>query len=442
MNRRRLTASLVCLCLFGILLGCTPRNDPDKVSNPSLATLPVPPPTPATDALQVNETSASGARLRVTLPSIKLLKYSPETEVQLFVVLSDPQGSYSYLLYPANRPGAEADTFDLSAFPLELSVDDRTATLSLWVLAIHNTRYEAAETFGLDSLAASLGMGFRNWLANGDPNDDPLAAVIGASKGALYEWFAGINVLGQNVITFTAEENWNVGLDSQRSPDGGLNTVYSVQYISASDVALLPTLTPTSEHPGYVLRVDETFARGQSSHSWYQGQDSTYTNQIVDGAYEIRLIDLVERDFGLSWGSLENEQFKDYIVEAQVRLVEDNAAEARYGIWFDYQDDYNFIYFGISDTGEYRVAVIQRNSNRIEVQKWTPDPILHRGAATNTLLIEADADGKITLSANAKQLISFTDRTFDGGSVAFFCYAESVPTTCRLERLRIWELAR
>ena len=117
-----------------------------------------------------------------------------------------------------------------------------------------------------------------------------------------------------------------------------------------------------------------------------------------------------------------------------VRLVEDDALNARYGIWFDYQDDYNFIYFGISNPGEYRVAVIQSNSNRIEIQDWTPHPAIRRGAATNILTIETEPEGKVTLGVNGEQVATFTDKTFDGGSIAFFCYAETVPTTCRLER--------
>jgi hypothetical protein len=123
-------------------------------------------------------------------------------------------------------------------------LSDDTTAVTLWILAVRNTRYYAAEMFGLDALAASLGLGFRNWLAEGDPEDDPLAAVVVASDGALYEWFAGIDVLGQQLITFEAEQEWNVGLGSQPSPDGGMNAVFSVHLVSAADVALLPTPTP------------------------------------------------------------------------------------------------------------------------------------------------------------------------------------------------------
>jgi len=108
-------------------------------------------------------------------------------------------------------------------------------------------------------------------------------------------------------------------------------------------------------------------------------------------------------------------------------------------LWFHYQDDFNFIYFGLSNEGSYRVAVILRNANRREIQDWTPHPAIRPGAATNTLTIEASVTGEIALSINGERVATFTDRTFSAGSLAFFCYAQSVPTTCRLERLRIWE---
>lgn len=436
MKRRWLTASLCCIGLACLMLACTPQ---EAVQSPD-ATPHTPPPTPAIDILRVNGASSSGARLRVTVPSVKLLNIESGQDVQLFMVLADPQGTYSYLLYPANRSGDDAELVDLTHAPLEISLAETTTAAHLWVLAVHNTRYDAAEHFGLDSLAASLGFGFRSWLDRGDPDDDPLAAIVDASDRALYEWFAGIEVLGQNMITFEADHNWDIGLSSQRSPDGGLNAVYTVQYISADEVALLPSPTPVENYPGYELRLDETFSSGQSTYEWYEGQDdSTYINRIVDGAYEILLTDIVQREFALSWGSMEEELFEDYIAEAQVHLLESGVTDARYGIWFNYQDDYNFLYFGISNRGQYRIAVILRNANRIEIQDWTTHPAIRRGAATNTLTVQADASGDVTLSINGEPVKTFNDQTFTNGSVAFFCYAESVPATCHLERLRIWE---
>jgi hypothetical protein len=436
MNRRRLTLSLFCLACM--LLACSPQADPSDMPSPTLQT---PPPTPAEEILQVSGTSASGPRLSVTLPLLKLHKRQPEEKVQLFLVLADADGTYSYMLYPANGSGYAIDQFDLTDYPLEISLREDTTAVTLWILAVHNDRYYAAEMFGLDALVASLGLGFRNWLAEGDPDDDPLAAVISASDGVLYEWFAGIDVLSQHMITFGAQNGWDVGLGSRLSPDGGMNAVYSVHYVSAEDVALLPTPTPLVVYPGYDLRVDDTFAGGTSLHNWYEGQDSTYVNRMIDGAYEIRLTEIRQRNFGISWGSIEGEQFENYILEAEVSFLEEDIPQAEYGIWFYYQDDYNFVYFGISNQGEYRVAVIKDNSSQREVVDWTPHPAIRRGAATNILTIITRADCTITLGVNGEQLLTFNDQTYNTGSVAFFCRAQTVPATCHLTRLRIWQAA-
>ena len=264
-------------------------------------------------------------------------------------------------------------------------------------------------------------------------------ASTAGSAGALYEWFGSIDVVGQTVVIFRAEQNWNTGLASQRSSNGGLNVVYTAQHFSADQAALIPTPSPDALAGAYALVFDETFAGGESSLRWYEGQDSTFINHLVDGAYEIQLTDIVQREFALSWGSIEDARFSDYRAEAQVTLVEEDVQEARYGIWFNYQDDYNFLYFGLANDGRYRIAVILRNDNRLEIQDWQPHPAIRPGAASNTLSIEALASGDITLSINGEPVASFNDRTFDGGSLAFFCYAKSVPATCRLERLRIWE---
>lgn len=436
---RWITVGIGLVCLASALMACSPQ---DTVSPSPAPTDQTPPPTPANEVLRVSGTSASGARLRLTLPSVKLLKQTTEDHVQLFIVMADPQGTYSYLLYPANRPGDVTERFDLSAQPIELSITGRTTSVVLWMLALGNTRYQAAEMFGIDALVASLGIGFRNWLLRGNPDDDPLAAVVSASEGALFEWFASVEVLGQSLTMFDAEQGWNIPLHSLRSADGGLSVVYTLEYVSAEDVALIPTATPVQERSGYVLSVDETFENGRSAHKWFEGQDSTYINRLVDGAYEITLTSIEQREHGLSWGSMDNTRFQNYVVEAQVRLVEENVVDGRYGLWFHYQDDFNFIYFGISNRGQYRVAVIHSNSNRTEIKDWTTHPAIHTGTTTNTLTIETSPNGAFALSVNGVRLITFADQTFDSGTVAFFCYAESVPTTCRLESLRIWEPAR
>jgi len=427
--RRLLAAAL----LLGVLAGCAAEPTPGGSSAP---------PTPSAGVLRVNGATTSGTRLRVTLPSIKLLRAESFSSVQLMLALADRSGTYSYALYPANRAGESGGQFDLSQAPLDVGLSDESELVKLWILALHNTRYAAAERYGIDALAARLALGFRGWIEDGSPQDDPLAAVVSASDGALYEWFAGIEVVGQEVITLRADDGWGIGLASQHSPDGGLSAVYTVQILSSADAARLTTPTPTAppDAPGPAVLVDETFAHGASPYGWYEGERGGYVNRIVDGAYQIRLTDIGPREFALSWGSLEGARFANYRAEAQVRLVDGDPAQARTGVWFNYQDDYNFLYFGVSGAGEYRAAVILRNANALELQDWTPHPAVRPGLASNTLTVEARSSGEVILSINGTRVLSFRDQTFTAGSVAFFCYAKSVPAACQLEQIRITAL--
>jgi hypothetical protein len=423
------------LWLIGILLvmvGCSTNTGQEEQT---------PLPTPAADVLQISGVSPMGSRLRITVHSVDLLQRDADDTVQMFLVLADPAGTYSYLLYPANREGDSLDKFDLIDYPLEISLNENSTAVSMWVVAVHNRRYQAAENLGLESLAGALAVGFYDWLSIGDSSNDPLAAVVSASNGTLYEWFACIDVLGQTMTEFRLKDNWNTGTNSLLSADDGIQVIYAARLIDedSADATPTPVSMDTRDHNGYTLRVDDSFEDAKSTNSYYERAGTTFINQVIDGAYEIRLENILDRSYALSWGSIENAHFDHYIIEAQVKLDTENAQNARYGIWFNYQDDYNFIYFGISARGEYRVAVIESNSLDREIQGWTPHPAINPGATTNILTIETGSDGSYALGINGERVLTFSDGTFDGGSVAFFCYAESTPTVCHLERLHVWE---
>ncbi len=182
---------LLFLCGLCLLPGCASDNNPGP-SQAESSTLP----TPKDEYLQVSGVSNSSDRLRVILHSLHLLKNESGESVQLYLFLVDPQGTYTYLLYPANSAGAAGDEFDLTSSPLELSLNDESSQVSLWILAVHHTRYSLAEAYGIEALTTSLALGFREWLTEGDPADDPLAAVVSSSEGALYNWFAEVEVSG------------------------------------------------------------------------------------------------------------------------------------------------------------------------------------------------------------------------------------------------------
>ena len=306
------------------------------------------------------------------------------------------------------------------------------------MLAVNNRHYQAAEQYGLEALVASLGIGFHRWIAQNNTLDDPLAAIVSTSEGALYEWFGGIDVMGQSVVTFQADESWDTTLTSHRSSDGELNIVYTAQYLSAGEAALIPTPSPDALAGAYTLTYDETFAGGQSSLRWYEGHDRTFTNALTDGAYEIRLTDIVQREFALSWDR-RGCPLHRLPGRSRGHTREGDAQDARYGIWFNYQDDYNFIYFGIANDGRYRIAVVLRNDNRLEIQDWKPHPAIRPGAATNTLSIEVSPSGDIA-GINGSRSPRSTTAPSAGDRWLSSATLKSVPTTCRWNGC-VWERA-
>ncbi|NDJ77799.1 MAG: hypothetical protein GYB65_16235 [Chloroflexi bacterium] len=231
-------------CVLTLTLGaCSSSGDEqDSPASPS----PTSPPTIESLYLQRSRTDPALDYVQVTLPTVTLSTDLAELPVQFYFFLADPHGDYTYLLYPANSQGESGDHFELAQFPLELSVQADTTAVTLWIVAVHNTHYAAAEKAGLEQLADMLGSGFNQWLAGGDPNDDPLAAVVSASDGKLYEWFAGCEVVGQLVLPISAQSGWNIPISSIHSPDNHLSVVYSATFIRDGGIWSSPVTSATA----------------------------------------------------------------------------------------------------------------------------------------------------------------------------------------------------
>jgi len=248
-------------------------------------------PTPATETLQVTGTTASGDRLRIIIPALALDFRPPDTPVQIFVALVDPQGTYSYLLYPANRRGESVDQFDLSDYPIEVGVSETTPYVALWAVAYHLSGTTAAETQGWDALATSLALSFRTWLNSGEPTDDPLAGAVCASDGSLYAWFAEMEVVGQAMAVIERTGKWDRDVSTMTAGDGSLSAVFDVDYLAAADSTppvdssqptkdSLPAEPVTEPASGvqYTLVLEKTFDDPASGRRWYLSPTRAYSN--------------------------------------------------------------------------------------------------------------------------------------------------------------------
>lgn len=432
-----------------LIASCGPVSIVDQTTRPEPDRTPFP--TPATETLQVTGTTASGNRLRIIIPALALEFRPPDTPVQVFVALVDPQGTYSYLLYPANRRGENIDRFDLSDYPIEVGVSETTSYVALWAVAYHLSGTTAAAAQGWDALATSLALSFRAWLNAGEPTDDPLAGAVCASDGSLYAWFAEMEVVGQAMTVIERTEGWDRDVSTMSAGDGSLSAVFDVDYLAAADStppadSAQPTNDPLPAEPTtepasgvYSLVMEETFDDPASGGRWYLSRTRAYINEIAGSAYQIRLLETTRPPAAQSWGSLAGVRIRRGLIEAEMRLTEGDPDDAQLGLWLHYQDDDNFLYVGLSNRGEYRVAVVQNNRVQRVIQNWQLHPAINTGAAINRLAVEIGPEGRHDLLVNDTPLLTFRDQTFSEGGLAFFCAARTVPATCRLESLRIWQ---
>src|SRR5690606_14430782 len=121
---------------------------------------------------------------------------------------------------------------------------------------------------------------------------------------------------------------------------------------------------------------------------WYQGRAETFVNEVIGGGYQIRLLGSSQRPIALSWGSLSGLRAGQGRIEAEMRLTESSAGDTTYGLWLRYQDTYNFLYVGLSNQGEYRVAVVSNNRVQRVIQDWQFHPAIGRGTAANVVSVE------------------------------------------------------
>jgi len=408
----RIAAVLLSLMVWGV--GCSFNN-----ANPT--------PTPARpivrEAVYVSDPNAP---LLVGLSEILLTA----EDAQILAVLADENGSPSYVLYPANQPGVLASTITLDDYPLGLDA----STPRLWVVALRHSAYPISESLGQATIASQLATGFATLPAELPPS--PLALLVAAQEN-LWAWFGEIEVLGEMVILLDETTG------QKEAQSEGLQLRYEVRRQAAPTATPLliqaPTaaLSPTPFNPlGYRRVVNETFQDAQSNVSWFIGSDPIYSANIINGAYQIVLNELEpeRNNIALSWGSIQNLIFDNYIIRARMRVLQADVI-ARYGLWLHYQDDFNFVFFGVENTGRYRVARFQ--TTYTELAPWTNSPQVQTGSSVNEMIVEVQG-GMYTLKLNGETLITTSDTAFSEGRVAFFCYAESVPATCHLEELEVW----
>ncbi len=387
-------------------------------------------PTPARPDVRDAVYSTQPEGVILTIQDVTLLKGA--SDVQVWAVVTDGQGNVAYVLYPSNQPGVPESTLDLSGYPLQ--IDSEGENLGLWVLALRHVAYPVAEKMGMEVIAAELASGFARIFAQDTPTDSMLAAVVAQADEELLTWFGEVEILGEGLFSPVQ------GADEQQadSADGGIRVRYTVNRLTTSINAAM-TATPASLYPdsyaGYQKIVDEDFTGNQSSLVWFQERDELYTVLLNEDTYEVALTALGEEtDSVISWGSIQQFVFDDYIIRAKLTLLEPGTI-ASYGLWLHYQNENNFLSFALNYEGEYRIMRYQ--SRDVVLVNWTADEAINMGGQTNIMEIWVSGE-QYTLRVNGQELATVTDDEFADGRIAFYCYAEEVPATCQLDNLELW----
>lgn len=399
----------------------------------------------------IYESIAQESRLTVTLDTLTLLAPEETNDTQILAVLADGTGQPSYMLFPSNQPGILESSITLNEYPLRFNPTTESALL--WVLAIRHTAYPITETIGQATIAQTLAMGLDSLIAQNSLPDSgrPLVQII-ASSTDLLAWYGQAQVVGEATHALAKGQNWSAGSQTLESSDGGWQLTYtiSVNTVIANAPTLpattIPTIEPSPtpngdytamEQPidGYRLVVDEKFTDATSKVEWFIGSDPTYAASLVVGGYQIVLTGIDDnRDVGLSWGSVQGYVFNDYVVRARMRVLESGVL-ARYGLWLHYQDDFNFLFFGLENTGRYRIARFKNGYT--ELVPWNTSPVILLDNQTNEMEVKIDGND-YTLKVNGMTVATASDAAFRNGRLAFFCYSPVIPSTCQLQALEIW----
>ncbi|MBZ0308957.1 MAG: DUF1080 domain-containing protein [Anaerolineae bacterium] len=378
-------------------------------------------------------TAISGENLlTITLRELSLLGDSSET--QILAVLADGEGNVAYVLYPSNQPGITDTQISLNDYPLQLETS--TESVSLWVTALRHHAYPVAARIGMSEIAAELATVFNRLVAGGSlPTRSPSAAIVAQADEAILDWFGEIEILGE--AAFSLSTTQDMGEHDLESPDGGFRLRYFLSRSSESVLAetTIPTSVFPDEYSGYRKVIDETFAGNLSDLQWFTDREEEYIVELSNQSYEVDLLKLDETSESvISWGSIQDLVFDDYIVRAQMRLVQPNT-NGSLGLWLHYLDGNHFLSFALNHLGQYRVM---RYENRdVELTPWTAAAAINPGGQANMMEVRLRGN-EYTLFINGTAMTSVNDDAYENGRIAFYCYAEEIPATCRLESLEVW----
>lgn len=177
----------------------------------------------------------------------------------------------------------------------------------------------------------------------------------------------------------------------------------------------------------------DRFARDEGT--WSLGDDSAAEIAIKRGNLAI---DVAEKQW-LAWAANEM-QVGDLQMEVDVSLADDKTpAEA--GVMFRMQDENNFYFVAIDNTGRYSLWKKQ-DGEWLAVSPWAMSDLLETGAgARNRIGVLADG-ARLAVLVNGQAVAAVEDNSFGSGTVALAVGTFAQPGAgATFDNLELWDLA-
>lgn len=210
----------------------------------------------------------------------------------------------------------------------------------------------------------------------------------------------------------------------------------------ASDTNCIQNNRPERLEPGECrFEVTETFTNNAPQYTWFQDATSQYSVGFAENAYRLQInAPWDTSDYRWLWGSLQDITMSDATIEARLRMPEisNPSAFAEIGIWFRYQDRFNFIAFKINNRGQYRFARWEDDTYIDLVDgAWLPHSAINT-QGDNVLRVTSSGN-QFDFYINDQYVGTAYDSTFPEGRVAFFGSAQlsGLPATFYLDSLYI-----
>ncbi|MCA9888811.1 MAG: protein kinase [Anaerolineae bacterium] len=187
-----------------------------------------------------------------------------------------------------------------------------------------------------------------------------------------------------------------------------------------------------------ILARDDFSGNGISSDWFTETESSQYSIRVINGAYEIRLIDRPTQRTAapFMWGGLQTVSFRNGRIDAVIRATEFNGNSfSRSGLFFRYQDGNHYLAFMVSSTGQYRVSRYE-NGYTIIVP-WTHTDALNTEDYAVNILSVSSTDDRFDFYINGQYIDTIQDNTWFDGRLAFFGSANQQPASFFLEAFQI-----